>query len=98
MSAATLRPDLYPVDGVSLYEGHDLVPPIHIWAVGASPQEAIASLAAARWSGSTETLRMGEALDDSEGYDWAYLFTSDGTSFKAAGINVPGGVVLTWWS
>lgn len=63
-------------------------------AVGANPEEAIRSMARDRGWGE---VKMGSKIEDGDGYDWGYRFTADGTGFKAAGVNVPGGCVLTWW-
>jgi hypothetical protein len=66
-----------------------------IYAVGATPSEAIAAFAQSR---GVREVEMGEALDgDAEKFDWGYRWTADTTSMKAAGINVPGGCVMTWW-
>lgn len=81
------------------YEGHKLLDGMKIWAVGKTPLEACDALARERWGGTVTEL--GAELPDDPNeepiYDWGYRFWSDGTSFKAAGINVPGGVLLTWW-
>lgn len=95
MSKTTKRPDTFG-DGTE-YQGHDLALAgmDAIWSVGATPRDAIVALCEARWGGKLE----GELrpLDADDAYQWGHRFTSDGTHFKAAGINVPGGVVLTWW-
>lgn len=78
-----------------LYEGHRLSDGMEIWAVGKTPLEACDALARERWGGTVE--KLGAPLPGDDTYDWGYRFWSDGTSFKAAGVNVPGGVILTWW-
>jgi len=93
-SPATLLPQPY-----GHYEGHDLHKadmPV-LWSVGATPRDAIQALCEARWQGRIEGNL--ERLDGgNNAYEWGFRFTSDnGTGFKAAGIYVPGGVVLTWW-
>ncbi len=94
MPRQTLNPQPY-----GNYEGHDLRRadmPV-LWSVGASPRDAIEALCWARWGGTLENL--GEALTGGDPlYTWGYRFTSDnGTSFKAAGIEIPGGFACTWW-
>lgn len=82
-----------------LYEGHDLqlAEMSTIWSVGRTPREAIQALCKARWSGTLE----GELTPLESGdlsYTWGFRFRSDnGTGFKAAGVYVPGGAILTWW-
>ncbi len=85
------------------YEGHDLKQADMevIWSVGRTPREAIEALCKARWNGTLEgaltPLPIDPARSDTR-FTWGYRFLSDGgTSFKAAGVHVPGGVVLTWW-
>jgi len=66
-----------------------------IFAVGKTPEEAIRALALALdWGEITKisNLEGGDAR-----YTWGRRFLADGTSMKAAGWDVPGGVVLTWW-
>jgi hypothetical protein len=81
------------------YEGHDLrrADMDTVWSIGATPRGAIEALCKARWGGTLE--KLGEPLTGGDpDYTWGFRFTSDnGTSFKAAGIHVPGGVILTWW-
>jgi hypothetical protein len=81
------------------YEGHDLrrADMDIVWSVGATPEDAIQALCEARWGGTLE--QMGEALEGGDKlFTWGYRFLSDnGTSFKAAGVHIPGGVALTWW-
>lgn len=90
------------------YNGHDL----HlagmdtIWSIGKDPAEAILALCLARFK-SAKTTEMSLFLEvaqsmvplDNEDtpYEWGYRFVCEGTGFKAAGINVPGGAVCTWW-
>ena len=98
---STLRPDLLaavPGAGGPFYEGHDikLAGMDAIWAVGKAPAKAIAAFCSARVGKPLQ--RLGEALvGGDERYSWGYRFTCDDTGFKAAGIHVPGGVVMTWW-
>lgn len=89
--------------GLSSYEGHDLkrADMNVIWSVGRTPREAIEALCKARWGGTLEgpltPLPTDPARSDVR-FTWGYRFRSDGgTGFKAAGVHVPGGVVLTWW-
>jgi hypothetical protein len=81
------------------YEGHDLrrADMDVIWSIGATPKDAIEALCKARWGGTLEHL--GEPLTGGDpDYTWGYRFTSDdGTGFKAAGVEIPGGYVVTWW-
>ena len=78
------------------YEGCELPPDMHVWAVGTTPTEAVRAFIRARCGapldGPLKPLPGGDPR-----YTWGCRFTSDGTSFKAAGVHVPGGVILTWW-
>jgi hypothetical protein len=65
-----------------------------IWSVGVTPEEAIRALCAARLGEFGEDMT---PLELTTGFTWGFRFTADGTGCKAAGIHVPGGVVLTWW-
>lgn len=81
------------------YEGHDLnlAGMDTIWSVGATPWAAIQALCRARDWGKIEGDLVPLEGGDSN-YTWGFHFVSDnGTGFKAAGIHVPGGVILTWW-
>lgn len=100
-SASTLRPfeyrgsEEYP-NGI--YNGHDLARanmPV-VYSVGITPEEAIRALCAARLGEYGGTLTPQPERGDSR-FTWGYRFTADGTGCKAAGVHVPGGVVLTWW-
>lgn len=64
-------------------------------AFGKTPEDAIKALAKAKKWGAVE---MGEALEGGdETLTWGFRFHAGGTSFKAAGCEMPGGYVLTWW-
>lgn len=65
-------------------------------AVGKTPEDAIKALSESKGWGDVE---MGDKLESDAGsrFDWAFRFHAGGTSFKAAGVNMPGGCVLTWW-
>lgn len=66
-----------------------------IHAVGQTPEECILAAAEAKGCGKVTK------ITDLEGGDpkltWGRRFYLDGTSMKAAGRKVPGGLVLTWW-
>lgn len=67
-----------------------------IWSVGATPEDAIRALCAERLGEFGEDMEpLGEG--GAPGFTWGFRFTADGTGCKAAGIHVPGGVILTWW-
>ena len=65
-------------------------------SVGKTSEDAIRALAKDKGWGEVE---MGEPLGPGSDpvYTWGFRFHAGGTSFKAAGWGVPGGVVLTWW-
>jgi len=66
-----------------------------VYAVGESPEDAIDLYAEAMGWGevsSVSDLPCGAAC-----FTWGRSFCAGGTSFKAAGWDVPGGVVLAWW-
>lgn len=66
-----------------------------VYAVGASPQEAIRAFSLARGWGEPQ---IADPLQgDTDRFDWGFRFVADGTGFKAAGQDVPGGTLLTWW-
>lgn len=98
-TASTRRPDPYAIGREEpQYEGHDikLADMDAIWSVGTTPEEAIDALCLARVGKPLQ--HTGEALVGGDPrYSWGYRFTCDDTGFKAAGIIVPGGVILTWW-
>jgi len=79
-----------------VYNGHclGLAGMETIWSVGLTPEEAIRALCAARLGEFGEDMT---PLELTTGFTWGFRFTADGTGCKAAGIHVPGGVVLTWW-
>jgi nucleotide-binding universal stress UspA family protein len=63
-------------------------------SIGKTPEDAIVALAKElEWG----EVFMGAPLEGDGPYTWGYRFLAGGTSFKAAGWSVPGGVVLTWW-
>lgn len=66
-----------------------------VFAVGRTPEEAIDSYAVAVGWGELEDIADLTCGDPC--FTWGRTFTAGGTSFKAAGWDVPGGVVLTWW-
>lgn len=66
---------------------------ITVYSVGNTPKDAIEALGKKLEWGALDNF---EELDG-DGYDWGFRFTADTTSMKAAGMNVPGGVILTWW-
>lgn len=79
-----------------MYEGIDLKDD-KVWSVGKTPEAAIRALCMARL-GSSEDVVIGEDLPLEVPFTWGKRFKADGgTGFKAAGIHVPGGVILTWW-
>lgn len=80
------------------YNGHDLhlADMDTIYAVGRTPKEAIRALCEARLGKFGDDMTPLPPEKDSA-FTWGFRFTADGTGCKAAGIHVPGGVVLTWW-
>ena len=100
-----LGSEAYP-EGV--YNGHNLsrAGMNTIWSVGKDPTDAILSLCVARFK-EPETTEVDLFLEVSQSmsplekgdpdHEWGFRFVCEGTGFKAAGINVPGGVILTWW-
>jgi len=84
-------PDLY--EGWMFEESDGLN---RVYAVGKTAREAIRAWAAERGVGEVDVESFYE-LDGDPKWHWGYGFNADGTSFKAAGQEVPGGVVLTWW-
>lgn len=81
---------------VEQYEGWQLCAGEVAWSVGATPEVAVGALCRERgWGEPTHFSPLDSDADS--GFDWGRRFVADGTSFKAAGVNVPGGTVLTWW-
>lgn len=66
-----------------------------IYAVGKTPEECI--LAAAKKIGWGEITKITDLEGGDKKYTWGRRFYADGTSMKAAGWEVPGGLVMTWW-
>ena len=66
-----------------------------IWAVGKTPEDAIHGLFTERGIKMIDDLVV--ELKTENKFDWSARFTADGAWCKAAGVNVPGGVILTWW-
>lgn len=64
-------------------------------AVGNGPDECIHAAAKAKGWGEITGIRPLE--DGDPKYTWGRRFYADGTSMKAAGWEVPGGFVMTWW-
>lgn len=97
----TLRPREYLGSAEypeGIYNGHDLrlADMNVVWAIGATPEDAIRALCAERLGEFGEDMEpLGEG--GAPGFTWGFRFTADGTGCKAAGIHVPGGVILTWW-
>jgi hypothetical protein len=82
------------------YQGHDLrlADMNVIWSVGKTPLEALKALGRARrWGKLTHFNKMSDADDKDSEFTWGYRFRASGTGMKAAGIHVPGGVLVTWW-
>lgn len=65
-----------------------------ILATGEAPEQAIHALGRELGWGPLDRFEEQEANASDE---WYYRFRADGTSMKAAGDYVPGGVTLTWW-
>lgn len=69
-----------------------------IHAIGKTPQECVHAAAQAKGWGEIAKIRELEESDsESSQYTWGLRFTAGGTSMKAAGWEVPGGFVMTWW-
>lgn len=69
----------------------------YIYSVSNTPEEAINAFLIARVGSEIESeLLPLDSAPDNE-YDWSYSFISNGSGFKAAGIYIPGGAVMTWW-
>lgn len=64
-------------------------------AVGKTPEECIK--VAAESKGWGEITKIADLEGGDPKYTWGRSFRADGTSMKAAGWSVPGGVVMTWW-
>lgn len=81
-----------------LYECHQMSSPIY--AIGNKPEDAINAWCIAYFGMEPSDLTPLNNKYDSNfemNWSWCYTFVCDGTSFKAGGINIPGGVVMTWW-
>ncbi len=68
---------------------------VTVYSVGRTPEEAIEALAKELQWGAIDNMAGLEG--GSAEYQWGRSFTADTTSMKAAGVFVPGGVVITWW-
>ncbi len=65
-----------------------------VFSIGSNAQEAMKNLAEHKKWGEIEKM---DHLEIGKDFDWAYSFVAGGTSFKAAGVFVLGGAMLTWW-
>jgi len=65
------------------------------FAVGATPEDAIRAYAEAMGWGDVENV--AELAGGDPCFTWGRTFTAGSVGFKAAGWEVPGGVVMTWW-
>jgi hypothetical protein len=68
--------------------------PVRLFAVGATPEEALAHMGKELGWGELSALAYDEPDHDDA---WYARFTADGTSMKAAGEYVTGGAIVTWW-
>ena len=66
------------------------------YAIGENPLKALNAFAVLRGWSRIESVESLTEPDESR-YDWALAFMADGDGHKCAGINVPGGCILTWW-
>ena len=73
--------------------GPALAPFQRVYAVGADPECALGALGKKIGWGKLDHFRFESASFGS----WYCRFTADGTSMKAGGRYVPGGVIVDWW-
>lgn len=66
-----------------------------IYAVGETPEGALEHLGLSLGWGEVENF--SDLKGGSPEFEWGRRFTAGGTSMKAAGWRVPGGVVVAWW-
>lgn len=66
-----------------------------LYAVGTSPEDCIRAAGKKLKWGKITDLAVLEGGDPK--YTWGRRFCADGMSMKAAGWEVPGGFVMTWW-
>ncbi len=66
-----------------------------IYAMGKSPEDCLTALADGNEWGEVTDVSPLEGGDPK--YTWGRRFRVDGTSMKAAGWEIPGGFILTWW-
>lgn len=64
-------------------------------AIGATPEAALCSLGVALGWGRLENF--SDLKGGSPEFTWGRRFTASDTGMKAAGWEVPGGVVVAWW-
>lgn len=76
-------------------EGREKALHEEIYAVGKTPEEAIERLS--EFNGWGKVTKVSPLEGGDEKYTWGRRFCAGGTGFKAAGWEVPGGVVVTWW-
>lgn len=67
----------------------------HIHAVGKTPADCIVAAADSKQWGEVTDISPLEGGDPK--YTWGRRFYADGTSMKAAGWEIPGGFIMTWW-
>ena len=68
-----------------------------VYSVGKTPEECIQAAAKAfEWGAVTKIEDLPGGVDD-ERLTWGRRFLAGSTGFKAAGKELPGGCVMTWW-
>lgn len=74
---------------------NDSIPGHCVYAFGETPEKAIQAFG--EHVGWGKITGIGPLAGDNGRYHWGRSFLAGGTSMKAAGVNCPGGVILTWW-
>ncbi len=76
-------------------EGRNVALQDDIHAAGTSPDQCIIAAANFKGWGAITDIQPLDGGDPK--YTWGRTFYADGTSMKAAGWEIPGGFIMTWW-
>lgn len=68
-----------------------------VFAVGTTPEDCIENFCSEMGESCENIRELEPEQPDHPDFQWGRRFVMDGTGMKAAGLYVPGGVIMTWW-